>query len=256
MSNKSQKKTNQKEPTLQEQETKPQEQGQEANKQDSQNTISTLKDDTVALPITKLSSPKFFTAKNIARMAILTAVSYILYMFVKFPLGFIFPIWLDIQFSDMPALIGGFAIGPLASVIIIVLKCCLKMPFTSSVCVGELCDILIGIAFVLPASLIYKHKKSKKNALIGIACGMACALVASVLANRLIIIPFYVEAMFGGNWQGLLDVVGKLYNGVTKDTFYVYYICLAVIPFNIIRLTIVGAITYLLYKPLSPLLHN
>ena len=75
----------------------------------------------------KKKSSDLFTTGNMAVMAVLTAISYILYMFVKFPLPF-FPPWLDVQISDLPALLGGFAINPLASVIIVVVKCLLKMP--------------------------------------------------------------------------------------------------------------------------------
>ena len=64
-----------------------------------------------------------FTTGNIATMAVLTAISVILYMFVKFPLPFIFPGFLDIHFSELPALLGGFSLGPIAGVIIVIIKC-------------------------------------------------------------------------------------------------------------------------------------
>ncbi len=77
-------------------------------------------------------------AHSMAVMAILTAVSYILYLFVKFPLPFLFPAFLDIQISEMPALLGGFALGPVQGAIIVIVKCLLKLPFSSTACVGEL----------------------------------------------------------------------------------------------------------------------
>lgn len=70
-------------------------------------------------------------ALTLAKLAILSAISYILYMFVKFPLPMLFPSFLDLQISDLPALIGGFAMGPWYGCIIIVVKCLLKMPFTA-----------------------------------------------------------------------------------------------------------------------------
>ena len=73
-----------------------------------------------------------FSTKDLAKIAILSALAYILYMFVKFPLPFIFPAFLDIQFSDLPALIGGFAMGPWAGCLIVVVKCLLKMPFSTT----------------------------------------------------------------------------------------------------------------------------
>lgn len=201
-----------------------------------------------------------FSAGNIAIMGILTAIAFVLYAFVKFPLAFMFPSWLDIQISDLPALLGGFALGPVAGCIIIVVKCCLKMPMTSTGCVGELADIIVGIAFVLPASLIYKYHKNKKGAIFGMVLGATCAVIASVLANWVVLIPFYAKHFFGnGDYtaglETICDMVGVLYSGVNTENFYVYYLFLAVVPFNMLRCAICAIITYFTYKPLSKALH-
>lgn len=195
---------------------------------------------------------EFFSAKNIAKIGILTALAYVLYMFVKFPLPMLFPAFLDIQFSDLPALIGGFAMGPWAGCLIVIVKCLLKMPFTGTACVGEIADIIMGIAFVLPSALIYKKYKNKKSALLGVLVGAVCCIIASVLANWLLLIPFYAQ-VFG--WDAILGMVSSLYANVTQASFYTYYILLAVIPFNILRCSIVVAFTFLLYKRVSPILH-
>lgn len=203
---------------------------------------------------------KFFSVGNIAVMGVLTALAFVLYAFVKFPLSFAFPFWLDIQFSDLPALLGGFALGPVAGCVIIVLKCCLKMPLTSTACVGELADIIVGVAFVLPAALIYQKNKSKKGAIAGMAIGTACAVAASVLSNWLVLIPFYAKTLFGdGDYQTglqtIVEMVAVLYDGVTAENFYKYYLLLAVVPFNILRCAICAVLTYFTYKPLSKVLH-
>lgn len=194
-----------------------------------------------------------FSTKDLAKIAILSALAYILYMFVKFPLPFIFPAFLDIQFSDLPALIGGFAMGPWAGCLIVVVKCLLKMPFSTTACVGELADIIMGIAFVLPAAIVYKKLKKKKGAFIGCLVGAVCCIIAAILANWLLLIPFYAK-VFG--WEAILGMVSSLYAGVTQASFYTYYILLAVIPFNILRCAIVVAFTFLLYKRVSPILHR
>ncbi len=195
-------------------------------------------------------------------MGILTALSYILYLLPRllpiFNLPF-FPSWLDIQISDLPALLGGFALGPFASVIIIVVKCLLKLPLTSSSGIGELADILIGIAYVLPASLIYKKYKSKKSAVLGMIIGTLAATLMGVIANRFILIPFYAWFYGKGDYNVgmsiLVGAVSKLYSGVTVESFYVYYLLLAVVPFNLLRCIISSVIAYLIYKPLSKFLH-
>ena len=195
---------------------------------------------------------KFFTAGNIAVMAILTAISFILYMFVKFPLPFMFPSFLDMQISDLPALLGGFSLGPVAGCIIIVVKCCLKMPFSSTACVGELADIIIGLANVLPAALVYRFMKNRKGAALGLVAGALTAIAASLLANWLLLIPFYAKAY---GMDAIVGMMKSLYPDITADTVYKYYLPLAVLPFNALRCLVCALITFFTYKPLSKALH-
>lgn len=220
------------------------------NKTEKMQNVTATPDELAAQ---KKSKVKFFSAGNLAVMGILTAISFILYAFVKFPLPFLFPAFLDIQFSDMPALLGGFALGPVAGCLIIVVKCLLKMPMTSTACVGELADIIVGIAFVLPASLVYKFHKNRKGAIVGMLIGMACAVVASLIANRTLLIPFFAKN-FGG-MEAIAGMMSALYPDITPDTVYNYYLPLAVLPFNVLRCALCGVITYLTYKPLSKTLH-
>ncbi len=196
----------------------------------------------------------FFSTEKIAITAILTAISFILYAVVKFNLPMIFPAFLEIQFSDMPALLGGFAWGPIVGCTVVVLRCVLKMIFglSSTACVGEFADILVGIAFVLPASLIYQKIKSKKGAILALVLGSSTAVLCSILANWLILIPFFVKAYGMGQ---IIGMVSSLYEGVTEETFYNFYIPFATIPFNALRCFICSIITYFVYKPLSKALH-
>ncbi len=191
-------------------------------------------------------------AHSMAVMGILTAVSYLLYLFVKFPLPFIFPAFLDIQISEMPALLGGFALGPVQGAIIVIAKCLLKLPFTSTACVGELGDIIIGVSFVVPASIIYHMHKSKKHAIIGLIVGSVCAVVASLVSNMWLLIPFYANAY---GMEDIIGMVASLYDGVTTETFMSYYLPLAVVPFNLLRTILCAVVAYFTYKPLSKALH-
>ena len=205
--------------------------------------------------VVKPKSKRRIAAGIVAKVAILTAIAWILYYFVKFPLAFAFPSFLDMQISDLPALLGGFSMGPLWGCLIVVLKCLLKMPFSGTGCVGELADILIGVAFVLPASIIYKRCKTKKSALLGLVIGMICAVIVAMLANRFLLVPFYIEVMFGGTIQPLVNMVSGLYNGVTEQNFYSFYLWLGILPFNLLRCIICGGITFAVYKSISKILH-
>jgi tRNA threonylcarbamoyl adenosine modification protein YjeE len=203
---------------------------------------------------------KFFkkikiTPAAVAKIAVLSAISFVLYAFCKFNLPMIFPSFLDIQFSELPALLAGFSMGPFAGCAVIIIKCLLKFPMSSTMFVGEITDIALGISFVLPASLIYRYNKTKKGAAWGLFAGVAASTAAAVLLNRFVSIPFYIQLFFKGNWNILLNMVKPLYPSVSRENFYAYYLLLAIVPFNLLRGGISGLLTFLTYKRLSAALH-
>ena len=194
------------------------------------------------------------SAAVVAKIAVLTAISFVLYL-LKFNLPFMFPSFLEMQFSELPAMLAGFSMGPVAGVLVVVFKCLLKLPLTSTAYVGELTDIIIGVAYVLPASIIYRLRKDKKHAFIGISVGTAVVVVAAVLINRFISIPFYTEMMFGGNFGTIVGICSAIYPNATEETFYAYYLGLGIVPFNLLRTLVMSLLTFLLYKKLSKILH-
>ena len=115
---------------------------------------------------------KIFTTKNIVLMAVFSALATVL-MLLEFPIPFIAPSFYEIDLSEIPILIGSFIMGPVAGVIMEAVKILLKLLIkgTSTAYVGDLANFFIGCCFVIPASIIYKHKKSKKSALIGMTVG-------------------------------------------------------------------------------------
>jgi riboflavin transporter FmnP len=186
---------------------------------------------------------------RIAKIAVLSALSYILYLFVKFPLPFLFPSFLEIQISDLPALIGGFMLGPIDGCVIILVKCLLKLPLTKTSGVGELGDVLIGIAFVLTSSLIYRRRgKNKQNAIFGLALGIAASTLVAMLVNYTLLVPFYVKVTFNGSYAVLINMLQVFFPDVTEKNFDLYYIFLTVLPFNVLRGAIVAALSFLVYK--------
>lgn len=187
-------------------------------------------------------------AEYIAKIAMYTAISFILYAFCKFHLAFMFPSFLEIQISELPALIAGFSMGPISGCLVIVLKCLLKFPLTTTAFVGESTDILLGICFVFPASLIYNAKKNKKTALVSLLVGSLSLTVMAIIVNRYISIPFYAK-MYG--FEAILGMMSTLYKGLTMENFYFWYLLAGILPFNLLRCTIVSAVTYLLYPRLQ-----
>lgn len=185
----------------------------------------------------------------IVKTAVLSAISAILYMFVKFPLPMLFPSFLDIQISNLPAIIAGFLLGPTGGVAVVVVRALLKILTigTSTSYVGELADLLIGIAVVLTSSLIYKKFHSKKGAIVGLALSSLAWVLVAIITNWLILIPFYLEFFFKGNVQGLISMCAMI-PGINESNYLILYLLVGVLPFNALLSIVCNLITFLVYK--------
>ncbi len=193
---------------------------------------------------------KLSPTRTIAQIAVFSAFSILLYLVpgLKFPLPGLFPQWLEIHFSDMPALLAGFMMGPIQGATVIVVRTLIKLPFTSTSMVGELADLLCGLAFVLVAALIYKTNRTKGGAILALIIGMISAVIMSIFANYFILLPFFIKA-FG--WSAIMGMFNVIFPQATQDTFYTFYIFCSVIPFNLLRCLVCAIVTFLLYKRLQ-----
>ena len=133
------------------------------------------------------------TTHNLTVAAMLSAVAFIL-MFIEFPIPMLIPSFVKMDFSDLPALLGAFALGPVYGVVISFMKNLLHIVIkgTSTACVGELCNFMLGAVFSAVAGVVYKHHKSRKTAIIGAIAGAAAMAVFSVPSNYFITYPAYV----------------------------------------------------------------
>ena len=188
----------------------------------------------------------------ISKVAIFSALSFILYLFPKFPLPF-FPSFLEVQFSNLPAILGGFVLGPLGGCLIVVVRFALKLIFglSSTAGVGETADLLLGICVVLSSSLIYKYHKNKRGGVLALITSIVVWVIASVFVNYYINVPFFVKAYCGGDINGLVVICKPVIKGINSENFLEYYTKFAVIPFNLLLSTIVGIITFFVYKRIS-----
>ena len=179
--------------------------------------------------------------------AMLSAISFVL-MYFEFPIP-IMPAFIKFDFSDLPALIGTFAYGPLCGVIICLIKNLLHLMDSNSMLVGELSNFILGAAFVIPAGLIYKFKKTKKSALIGGITGAVFMGVFCVFSNYFIVYPVYYQVAMPeeailGMYQAILPSMKSI-----LESLIVFNL-----PFTVVKGLISVAITMLVYKPLSPIL--
>ncbi|MDO4345024.1 MAG: ECF transporter S component [Eubacteriales bacterium] len=188
--------------------------------------------------------------RNMVIIAMLGAVSMILRLF-DFPLWFA-PSFYEIDLSEVPVMIGTFALGPAAGALIELVKNLLKLVVkgTNTAFVGDLANYLIGCALVVPAGIIYKRKKSKKNALIAMAVGTLFMTVVGCFVNAYVLLPAYGKA-FGMPIDALI-AMGTAVNPAIKGLGT--FVILAVAPFNIIKGIVVSAVTFVLYKYVSPIL--
>lgn len=194
----------------------------------------------------------YFSATRIAVIALFATLSGVLYIF-GFPISVAFPSFLELNFSDIPALIGTFALDPVSGAIIVFVKIIIKLIFksTSTSFVGDLADLIIGIAFVVPAGFVYQKKRTFRGALIAVLIGTAVSVIAAVLINRVLLVPFYVRFFFGGNWTPLVSMMTPLFPSCTQETFYRFYLWVSVLPFNLMRCLIAAAVTLVVYKHIS-----
>lgn len=190
--------------------------------------------------------------KWLVKVGMLSAVAFLLQL-LEFPLG-IFPAFLQIDFSDVPALLAGFSLGPAAGVVVELIKNILHLILKNSGTggVGELANFLIGSAIVIPAALIYKRKHSRKMAIYGLVTGTLVMTLVGVLANLYILIPFYSTA-FGMPIEAIVAMGSEVNAAVVDLQTLVLY---GIVPFNLLKGIIVSLVTVLIYKRLSPILHR
>jgi len=190
--------------------------------------------------------------KTIAKIGVLSAVATIL-MLLEFPLWFA-PNFYELDFSEVPVLLGTFALGPAAGVSIEFIKILINFVLngTATGGIGELANFIIGCAFVIPAGYIYKHKKSFNSAIIGLLAGTLALATVGSLMNYYLLLPVYSK-VYGAPIQAFIDMGNLLNPAITDLKTLVLY---AVVPFNMFKGIVVSAITLLIYKKISPILHR
>lgn len=184
-------------------------------------------------------------------VGMLAAISTILMLF-EFPLPFLAPGFYELDFSEVPIMIGAFALGPVAGIMTELVKVLLNLVIngTDTAFVGEFANFLMGCAFLVPASWLYKMKKNRKSAIIGLAIGTVAMAVAGVFLNALVLLPAYSKA-FGMPVEVFIEM-GTAINPAIGNIWS--FVLLAVAPFNLVKGVLVSAITILFYKHISPIL--
>ena len=196
--------------------------------------------------VTASNTEKRVNVRYLTVTAMLSAIAYIL-MFLDFSVPFM-PGFIKMDLSELPALIGSFAMGPLCGVVVCLIKNVLHLFITTTGGVGELSNFILGVAFVLPAGLIYKHKKNRRTALIGSIAGALFMGIFSVVSNYFLVYPVYYNFM-------PQDVILAAYQAILPSMKNILQclICFNM-PFTIVKGLFSVVITFLTYKHISPIL--
>ena len=184
------------------------------------------------------------SAGTMTRIAILAAAASILFL-LEIPIVAFY----KLDLSNIPVMLGAFSMGTVPGLIILGLKSLIGLLHSSSAGVGELADFIMGAALLIPASMIYHRNKTRKNALVGMIIGTICTAVVGVLVNKFIMLPFYM-----GAFHMDMDAIVAFANVGGVDTEW-KLLLLITGPFNLLKGAVLSAVTFLIYKPLSPILH-
>ena len=199
-------------------------------------------------------SEPIFNTRKITMIGMFSAIAMILHL-ADFPLPFA-PFFYKMDFSELPILVGTFAFGPAAGVMMEFIKIVLKLfiKSTSTAFVGDLANFVVGCSFILPASVIYTFRKTKKNAVIGCIAGTLVMTIFGTAFNAVYLLPAFSE-LYGMRLDEIL-AMGVKVNPLVKEGSIVSFVAACVAPLNLIKGCSVSLITLLVYKPLSPILNS
>ncbi len=190
------------------------------------------------------------STKMITQIGMLGAIAVVLMLF-EIPLPFA-PSFYEIDFSEVPVLIGCFSMGPIAGALIEFVKIILNLIINGSATagVGEVANFIIGCSFCVPAGIIYRRNKTKKGAIIGMVTGTLFMTLLGCFVNAYILLPTYATA-FKMPIEGLIEMGTKVNAGI--DSLFTF-VMFAVVPFNLLKGVLVSIIVLCIYKKISPIL--
>ncbi|MCR5657490.1 MAG: ECF transporter S component [Butyrivibrio sp.] len=192
------------------------------------------------------------TTRKMVVIGVFSAISVVL-MMIEVPLPFA-PSFYKLDMSDLPAVIGGFAFGPMTGVMIEFIKILLELVLrgTATAFVGELANFVVGCSYVLPASVLYLFKKTRKTALISCLVATLIITIVGSSLNAFYLLPAFA-ALYGMPMDALIGMGTAVNPAITNLGTFVLF---AVAPLNLIKGSLISFITVAVYKKLSPILKN
>lgn len=195
-------------------------------------------------------STKVSRTRKITAAAIFTALAVVL-MYLEIPLP-LMPPFLKFDFSEVPVLVGSFALGPVYGIVIELLKNLIHLPVTGTMGIGEVSNFITGSIYVFTAGMVYQRLRSRKGAVMGmLVATLLLALVAAPF-NYFVTLPLY-GSVLNFSTEAIVGMSAKMNPAITsKETLIV----LAFVPFNLFKGLVVALITFFIYKPISKLINK
>ena len=190
------------------------------------------------------------SARKIAVTGIFTAMAVVL-MYLEFNLPFM-PVFLKFDFSELPVLIGSFALGPAYGIVIEFLKNLIHLPVTGTSGIGELSNFITGSIYVFSAGFFYEKHRTRKGAIAALLIATAALSIIAVPFNYFLTLPLY-GSVAGIPMEAILGMGTAANPLVTDKTSLVLWVFL---PFNLFKGLVIGFITFWVYKPISKLINN
>ncbi len=193
--------------------------------------------------------------RTITQIAMLGAVAGVLMNF-EFPIPFLAPSFYQLDFSEIPVLVGSFAMGPVAGVLIELVKILVHLVTKGTITagVGDLANFLFGCAYVIPAGLIYRYHyvKSRKHAVAGMAVGTVLTTVLACFMNAFVLLPAYGKA-FGMPIESFIEMGSAVHSSVDS---LLGFVALIIVPFNLFKYTLTSVIVFFIYKRIRVVLRG
>lgn len=195
---------------------------------------------------------KVLSVKNVVLIGMFAALAAVLETFqISVPFA---PPFYKLDFAETPIMIGAFALGPIPAVLMELVKNVLKLLIkgTTTMYVGDLGNFIGGCAFVLPASILYQRNRTRKTAMFGLGLSVLSGIIAAVFVNCFMTIPLYAKLMFNGI-ENIIAMGTAINPAITSlPTFALF----AIVPFNLLKLSLNSAVTLFVYKRVSIILRT
>ena len=209
----------------------------------------------VFFSIRSFKKKKVNPSKFIAVTGIFAALSVLLYVVIPdFGLGFT-PFWLKVHLDEIPMFLAGYMYGPLSAIMINLTKTLIKLPMSSTACVGEIGDFIFSLIFVIPAVILYEKRRKLSSVFIGVGISTAAHIIFAMIFNVYVMVPFF-SYFYNYPLEGLEKACSIIIPAVSGENWIWMYALIMVAPMNLIKDAIVFLVVLLLYKRLHILINR